>query len=371
MGAIEVRDVSKAFGTTLALDAVSFVVRPGTVHAQLGGNGSGKSTMVKVHAGLHRADAGPIRIRERELSAQGMTPQLAREANCLFALQQGTVFRELSIAENLHFGCGFATCWRGHIRWPEVRAHARAVLERLDIDAAPDTPVSVLGPATLAKVAIARAPQDQEDDTDAVLILDGPTAALPASEVQLLLASLRLYASRRQAIVFVTHRLREVVEVADEATVLRNGRVIPSIGKYQLTKAHLTDLIARPPSAGDDVSAAHRPGPQDVGAGPYVLRVEGLSGGRVRGVHLELRRGEVRGVAGALGSGCSALLQLLFGLQPATAGTVALDGQPTAVRSAADAMHRRYADVPEDRVRDATFIAMTVNENLSMAVAAS
>lgn len=367
MNALEVEHVSKSFGATKALDDVSFSVRPGTVHALLGGNGSGKSTLIKVLAGVHHADAGTIRFRDRELAAHAITPHLAREANCLFVHQQDTVFRELSIAENLHLGRGFATRGRAHIRWRDVRAHTREVLERFEIAAEPDASVSTLGPATQAKVAIARALQDQEDDNDAVLVLDEPTAALPASEVKHLLDSLRRYAARGQTIVFVTHRLGEVVDVADEATVLRNGRVIASVERDQLTKSHLTDLIAGPGTTSGD-AARQETTPLTSRPHKTVLQVNGLTGGRLRNINFELRTGEIVGVAGALGSGRSTLLRMLFGLQAHVGGLVSVAEDSTPISSAGQAMRQGLAYVPEDRVRDAAFLDMTVNDNLSVAV---
>ena len=187
---LRVEAASKAFGPTRALDRVSLELERGTVHALLGGNGSGKSTLVKAIAGVEAADAGTLEIGGMRHDLRAMSPARAREAGLHFFHQQRAVFPGLSVLENLAIGRGFETGAGGRIAWRRERRRAAEVLERFHVEARPDQDLGELGPASQAMVAIARALQDSDESADGVLLLDEPTASLPASEADLLLLSL-------------------------------------------------------------------------------------------------------------------------------------------------------------------------------------
>ena len=361
--ALGVSEVSKHYGPTHALNQVSLAVERGTVHALLGGNGSGKSTLVKILAGVVRADSGQVAIGSRTLSADSITPSLASAAQCFFVHQDPGVFPDLNVADNLHLGHGFQTTGLKRIKWRGVRARTREILEQYEIDADPTTLVRDLGPATQTKLAIARALQGRDTSADGVLVLDEPTASLPAHEVGQLLAALRRYADAGQGIVFVTHRLTEVCEVADEATILRNGEVVGALDRQEITPERLTDLIAG--AAAPEESVEQTTVREDR---PAILVVEGLSGGKVEDCTFELRAGEILGLAGLIGSGRSTLLQLLFGLRERRAGEIVLTGTAAAPRTPSEAMAAGIAYVPADRKREGLFPDLTVSENLAMAV---
>ncbi|EHN12385.1 Ribose ABC transport system ATP-binding protein RbsA (TC 3.A.1.2.1) [Patulibacter medicamentivorans] len=363
VAALTVSDVSKSYGPTRALDRASLTVERGTIHALLGGNGSGKSTLIKILAGVVKGDSGTVAIGDAALEASAITPARAAAARCFFVHQDAGVFPELSVADNLHLGQGFETTGLQRIKWRAVRRRTREILERYEISAAPETLVADLGPATQAKLAIARALQGTDGATDSVLVLDEPTAPLPAHEVAHLLTALRRYADAGQSIVFVTHRLAEVCEIADRATVLRNGRVLADLERHEITPERLTDLIAGGPESADP--PARGAAPEDA---PPLLRVTGLSGGRIEDCSLDLRGGEILGLAGLTGSGRTTLLQLLFGLIPRRSGEVTLSGERLAPRGPRDAMAADLAYVPADRKRDGLFPGLSVSENLAMAV---
>jgi ribose transport system ATP-binding protein len=363
--ALAVNEVSKAYGPTQALDRASLIVQRGSIHALLGGNGSGKSTLIKILAGVVKADGGTVSIGGRTLSASSLTPGLASEARCFFVHQDSGVFPELSIVDNLHLGRGFQPTRMGRIRWRSLRCEAEDVLRRYDIDADPRTLVSELSPATQTKVAIARALGSQEGASEGVLILDEPTASLPADEVRHLLHALRRYADAGQAIVFVTHRLAEVCEIADSATVLRNGQVIATLMREGISQESLTELIAGP------IMSATEDRARPTAVSPVLLAVQGLSGDDIDGLSFDLRKGEILGLAGLIGSGCGTVLKLLFALVARRAGTVALSGERLRLRSPRDAMAAGLAYVPADRKRDGAFADLTVSENLAMAVVPS
>jgi ribose transport system ATP-binding protein len=362
---LRVVTVSKSFGATRALAEVSFDVPAGSIHALLGGNGSGKSTLIKILAGVHRADEGTIEVGRRSWDATAATPELSHHAGLRFVHQQSSMFPDLSVEENLHIGRGFELGHGHRIKWRAVRSRTEVILERFQINARPDQLVGELRRSTQAMLAIARALQDQEVATREVLILDEPTSALPAVEVDLLFAALQRYAAAGQTILFVTHRLNEVAEIADGATVLRDGRLIATIGHDAISESRLVELMVG--HALDHTHSRHTIRPPASSDAP-VLTCEGLSVGALRSVSFSLRRGEILGVAGLLGSGRSTLLRTLFGLRRPTAGQIALEGMPLALKSVQHAIAAGFAFVPEDRTSEAAFAELTVAENLSMPV---
>ncbi|HET6998311.1 MAG TPA: sugar ABC transporter ATP-binding protein [Solirubrobacterales bacterium] len=353
--------VSKAFGPTQALADVSLELKKGSVHALLGGNGSGKSTLIKSIAGVEAADAGALEVRGERHDLRSMTPAQAREAGLHFVHQQRTTFPQLTVTENLAIGRGFDTGAGGRIDWRRARRRAAEVLERFQIDARPDQELGELGPATQTMVAIARALQDQADAADGVLLLDEPTASLPAPEVSLLLSALRRYANAGQAIVYVTHRLEEVFAVADWATLLRDGRVVGSVEPSQLDHDGLVELMM-----GRTVEQIERLRGRPEGS--TVLAAKGVCAGPLSALDLDVREGEIVGIGGLIGSGRSTLLKALFGVMPLEAGEVRIDGEPRHIGSPPDAMAAGLAYVPEDRQADAAFPELTVSENLSLTV---
>ncbi len=352
---------SKAFGATQALDDVSLELAQGSVHALLGGNGSGKSTLIKLIAGVEAADAGRLEIRGERHELAAMTPARAREAGLHFVHQQRAVFPHLSVTENLAIGRGCDTCAGGRIEWRRGRRRAAAVLERFQIAARPEQELGGLGPATQTMIAIARALQDQDGAADGVLLLDEPTASLPAPEAKLLLDALRRYADAGQAIVYVTHRLEEVFAIADRATLLRDGRVVDTVEPPQLDHDGLVELMM-----GRTVEQIERLRGRPEGAA--ILSARGLAAGPLAPLDLDLRAGEIVGVAGLIGSGRSTLLKALFGVRPLESGEIRIDGEPRRIGSPSAAMAAGLAYVPEDRQADAAFPGLSVGENLSLTV---
>src|SRR5436305_7128217 len=241
---LRVSRVSKTFPGTRALSDVSIEVNRGTVHALLGGNGSGKSTLIKILAGVYHADpGGEILLAADSIAADHTSPVWAKKHNLHFVHQNPGVFPELSVAENISIGRGFETGRGGRVRWRAVNKRARGLIERFEIAGAkPDTPVSRLRPADRTMVAIARALQDQEGQTGGVLVLDEPTTALPPHEVNGLLERLRRYADGGQTIVYVTHRLEEILRIADRCSVLRDGVHAGTRDVKGLTEENLVEL---------------------------------------------------------------------------------------------------------------------------------
>ncbi len=356
-----VTSVSKSFNGIYALQDVSVDLRAGEIHAIMGGNGSGKSTLIKALAGVQPADEGTLEVEGQSYDLRQFTPALARRSGVHVVHQHRTTFGPMTVAENLSIGRGFETARWGQISWRRTKRRADELIERFGIRATPDTLVSDLGPADETMLEIARALQDQDARSEGVLLLDEPTAALPAHEVEVLLTALRGYASRGQAVVFISHRLDEVVDVSDRITVLRDGSVTGRLHGTEIRRDAIVEaMVGR-------IAASVRTESTPTTSGPVVLEAAGLAGGSLQGADLVVRAGEVVGIAGLAGSGRSTLLRLLFGAQRRSAGTVTLDGAVLDTSDPARTIAAGLALVPEDRAKDAAFGDMTLVENFSIA----
>lgn len=354
-------NISKQFLGTFALDGVSLEVRRGEILALLGGNGSGKSTLVKVLAGVHIAeDGGTIqRGRDEPVATKDWSVKHSKDAGLLFVHQSLGLFPGSTVAENIAFGRGFEQTFGGAIDWAKTRSRAAALIERFEIAADPNQLIEELRPADQTMVAIARALQDQEDDDAAVLFLDEPTASLPVSEVEVLHAALRRYAEAGQTIVYISHRLDEVQNLADRVVVLKDARKVADLPTSDTTTSKLAELITGLAPVPEQAVEAR------LDRGDIVLSVQGLRSAPLEAVTLDLHRGELLGVAGLLGSGRTELLRCLFGDRAHT-GEILLGGRPLDLRSVSGAMASGVAHVPEDRMRDAAFVEQSVLFNLSV-----
>jgi ribose transport system ATP-binding protein len=362
--ALKVARVRKRFPGTVALEDVSFSVEQGAFHALLGGNGSGKSTLIKIIGGVLTGDSGHLTAGTQSTAATRSTPGWARAAGIRIVHQDLGLFEPLSVAENIALAAGYATAGRC-VRWLEVHRRAAELLDVVGLDIAPGTPVAALGPVQRTLVAVARA-LDRSEGRIQLLVLDEPTARLPAGEVHHLLQMLRRLRDNGTTILYVTHRLGEVLQAADAVTVLRDGHHVVTRSAAGLSEQDLVELIVgRPvdalyPAAADVV-------PASATSEPPVLTVESLAGGAVRGVDVTVFGGEVLGIGGTVGAGRTSLLRLLFGDARPDQGTMLFGGQPFNPHSPAEAMAAGVAYVPENRGRDSAFLPLGVTENLSAA----
>jgi ribose transport system ATP-binding protein len=363
MGALTIERVSKRFGATHALAEVSFVVSPGRVHGLLGGNGSGKSTLIKILAGIHSADTGRIGVGEEQMDAGAVSPELAWQKGLRFVHQNPGVFPSLTVAENIAIGVGPGFPQRfGSIRWRVLSSNTQTLLDRFEIAARPDDALGSLRPAEQTMVAIARALNGGTGGTrPSILVLDEPTASLPEHEVKVLLDALRRYANTGVTIVYVTHRLEEALSIIDSCTVLRDGRSVLTRSSQGLTKTELIEHIL-----GRSLPTVAK-GTGSRAGGETVLRVTRLRGGPLRDISFVVRRGEIVGIAGLLGSGRTELLRMIFGALRPEAGKIELAGRSLAARNPRQAMREGIAYIPEDRDLDGAFPDMDVAKNLSIA----
>jgi ribose transport system ATP-binding protein len=360
---VEVRGLSKTFPGTRALSSVDLEIRAGEIHGLVGGNGSGKSTLIKILSGVYQGDrGGSVRVGEVETDADGTTPEFARAAGIHVVHQDLGVFTDMTVAENLALGHGYETGSPGRIRWRRQRARAKEVLERFEIDVPVRARLTQLSQVARTRIAIARALQDQDEgDEKGLLILDEPTAALPAHEVDLLLETLRSYASQGQSILYVSHRLEEILELTNRVTVLRDGVKSGPYETAELDEEALIKLIV-----GRQVDRVFPPMPKVENAAP-LLQLRGVSAGPLRNVNLTVAEGEVVGIGGLLGSGRSELLRIIFGDLKMTEGEILLGSEPLRVKSPDAAIAAGIAYVPENRASDAAFTDLSVANNIAVA----
>ncbi|SIQ46690.1 monosaccharide ABC transporter ATP-binding protein, CUT2 family [Rhizobium sp. RU35A] len=352
---VRLAGISKSFGPVKVLKDISFDVRPGEIHALLGENGAGKSTMIKILSGLHQPDGGRM-----EIEGQPMRFASARDANAAgiaTVYQELLLFPELTVAENIFLG-HYPRKAMGRIDWAAARAGARALLDSLDChDLDVDTRIATLSVAQRQRVEIAKALSHKAR----ILIMDEPTASLTEKDVTRLMEVVRSLKARGVGIVYVSHRMPEIFALADRVSVLRDGMMIDTRAIADADEATLVSLMV-----GRSIEQLFPKGEAKIGE--PVLDVSRLNHGRlVRDISFTLKRGEVLGIAGLVGSGRTELALTLFGITPATSGEIRVMGKPVSIHTPRQARDLGLAYVPEDRGLQGLVKSMTINENLSMA----
>ncbi|RLV10436.1 sugar ABC transporter ATP-binding protein [Streptomyces griseocarneus] len=342
---VRIRGLSKRFGGTLALDKVDLDIRSGSVLALLGANGAGKSTLIKVLAGVHRADEGEVTVAGHPLGSEAASRLMS------FIHQDLGLVEWMTVAENIALGTGYPLR-AGLVSWRLTRRQCAAALDTVAAHLDPDTPVAGLTRAERSLVAIARALCTRAE----LIVLDEPTASLPAADCARLFDVLRTLRDQGRAIVFVTHRLDEVPRVADAFAVLRDGRLVSHGPLTDRSPAQLVHDIV-----GDETDV--RPCGTAPATGPVVLSVAGVGTEETEPVGLRVRAGEAVGLVGLTGAGHVPLGRALAGHGPLLGGRALLDGRPYRPRTVAAAVRAGVALVSGDR-QDESCPGLAVRENL-------
>ncbi len=360
--ALAVRRLSKTFAGVRALDNVTIEFRRGAVTALLGPNGCGKSTLIKVLAGFHEPDGGA----EIELAGGGLLPvpvdpREAYRRGLRFVHQDLGLVADMSIADNLAFAHAYGgRLVVGPVRPRMLRRRAREALDLFGLDNDPDAPVGDASRTDQIMVAIARAFQESHGSrSEQIVILDEPTASLPAQSVDRVLAAVDQIRRSGGTVIYVTHRIDEVLRIADGVVVLRDGVVVAQRELGDLDAATLAEVIIG--------ARAKRPPSERVAAlAQTVLTASGLYGNRLHDVSFNLRAGEILGVAGLGGCGRSELARIVAGAQQPESGELIVDGETVHFQSPADAIERGVVFVPPERTRYGCIPDLSVRQNVSL-----
>ena len=356
---LEMKGIEIQFPGVKALDNVDFSLKAGEVHALLGENGAGKSTLIKCLTGVHHMDAGTILFDGKEI--RPTSPQDA------FSMGISTVYQEINLCPNLtvaeNIFVGRQPMKGGMINWKEINRRARELMSRFHMDIDVTRPLNNYSTAIQQMVSIARAV-----DIDAkILILDEPTSSLDDNEVKLLFDVMNELKAEGMGIIFITHFLDQVFAVSDRLTILRNGMLV---GTYNIQDITKLELVTR--MIGKDMDVIFNLKRAEVASNaPEMFKTENLGApGQIQNVNLSLKKGELMGFAGLLGSGRTETAELIFGAVPATEGTETVNGKAVSIKKPIDAIMAKLAFCPEDRKRDGIIGDLSIRENIALALQA-
>lgn len=351
---LQAKGVSKAFGGNPVLRNVDFDLRAGEIHVLLGENGAGKSTLLKILSGVHRPDAGTILLDGTPVSIP--TPAMAQRLGIALLHQEPLVFPNLDIAENIFMGQHPERGLLHAVNWQKIYTEAEALLKELGLKLDPRRRMKGLSVANQQMVEMARALSQQAR----ILIMDEPTASLSPGEVADLFRIMRQLRAQGTAIVFISHRLDEVFEIGDRITVLRDGELVgTALPRESSPEAIIRMMVGRELSALFEKEAGV--------PGSVTLKVEGLRlDGRFHDIRFEVCVGEIVGMAGLVGAGRTEVANALFGITPAQAGEISMEGKPISIRSPQAAMQHGMAYVPEDRQHHGLVLPMSIAHNVTL-----
>ncbi len=351
---LSARDIRKSFGGVAALRDGRFDLRRGEVHALLGENGAGKSTLIKIFTGVHQPDAGELLLDGQPVHFAG--PREARDAGIAAIYQEPSLFPDLDIAENIFVGRQPTA--GGRVAWREMQQQAAALLHTLGVKLDPRLKAHSLSVAQQQFVEIARALSINAK----ILIMDEPTSSLTLAEVADLFRIVRTLRDQGTAIIFISHRLEELFQIADRVTVLRDGAYVDTRTLQGVTTDGLIQMMVGRTLA--DLFPK-----LDVKPGAPLLEVEKLCcAGRFQDVSFTLRAGEILGMAGLVGAGRTDVACALFGVEPATSGVTRVEGKAVQIRSPQQALALGLAYVPEDRQHHGLVLPMSIAENVTLPI---
>jgi len=352
---LEVANVRKAFPGVLALDDVSFRLKRGQVHALMGENGAGKSTLMKIIAGIYQPDSGSFRLKGQEIRLT--SPLDALQYGIAMIHQELNLMNYMTVAENIWIRREPLNAF-GFVRHDEMRRRTQELFDQLDIKIDPEVEVRDLSVANRQMVEIAKAVSYDSD----VLIMDEPTSALTETEVGHLFRIIRTLKAQGKGIVYITHKMNELFEIADQVSVFRDGRFVGEQASADVTRDDIIRMMV-----GRDVTQMF---PKTiVPIGDVILSVKNLTlGKRFHDISFDLRKGEILGLAGLVGSGRSNVAETIFGVTPATSGTIVIDGKEIVMRNPAMAMDCGIAFITEDRKETGCFLLLDVLDNMQVAL---
>ncbi len=350
---LEMRDIAKRFGNFYALQDVNLDIYRGEIHALMGENGAGKSTLMKILAGAYTATSGEIKIDGKSFSIS--SPKDAIHAGITLIYQEIHLSPNLTVAENIFLGREIKNLFG--LNRNQMEQESQEVLDRLGAQFLASQKVSSLTIAEQQQVEIARALHRKSR----ILVMDEPTAALSSRETEKLFALIKRLRDEGLAIIYISHRMAEIYELADRVSVLRDGKYVGSLVREEINSNTLVQMMVGRPLT-DLFNKEKAP------IGDEVLRIEGLSDGKkVHNASLVVRAGEIVGLSGLVGAGRSELAHLLFGISKPTSGKIYLNGGEISFSSPRDAIAHHVALLPENRKEEGLFLDLNVFKNVTMA----
>ena len=353
---LDIRDLTKRYPGVVALDHVSFSVKKGEIHALCGENGAGKSTLIKILYGAASADEGTVFIDGRETRIT--SPSVGLEAGISVVNQELKLAEDLNIAENIYLGhlprkrAGLLSL----VDWQKVYQNAEVLFKRMNIDYDVHQIVSDLSVAQKQIVEIAKALSHESR----ILIMDEPSATLTEKELVTLFDIIRLLKEQGVTIIYISHRLEEIFELADRVTVLRDGKYIGTLVVKETNKKQLISMMV-----GRDLDVDY---PKEVHTtDQVVLEVNHLTTGKIKDVSFKVYKGEVFGLAGLVGAGRTEVARAIFGADKRISGEIKINGSPIEITRVEDAIGHKIALLPEERKTQGCVLGMTLRENITLA----
>ena len=352
---LKLQNITKRFPGVLALDNFSFDIYPGEIHALLGENGAGKSTLMKIISGVYEKDSGNILFHDRD--ADIPDPLSAQQQGITIIHQELNLFPQLTVAQNIFIGREPRSRIKAILDEKQLNRDAEKILKSLKLNINPTDKVETLTVAKQQMVEIAKALSFQAE----VLIMDEPTSALTESEITQLFKIIRELRDNNVAIVYISHRLAELEEIADRVTVMRDGTWVNTLMYRDTSNPELIAMMV-----GRDIdNMFHK---KETEIGELLLSVTGLNRkGYLEDINLEIRKGEILGIAGLMGAGRSELGKAIFGADRIDSGDIRFEGRPVSIGSPSDAIKLGIGYLTEDRKRDGLVLNHSVEENTVLA----
>lgn len=352
---ISVKKIGKAFSGVVVLNKVDFDVHAGEVHAIVGENGAGKSTLVKIISGVHEPTMGEVFVDGKKVHFK--TPHDARDAGIAMIYQEPLTFQDLNVTENVHLG-HTRDVSKFRIKWKELYKQTDKILKSLGVKMGAKDPVRGMSIADQQMIEITAALSQNAK----VIIMDEPTAALSQGEVVKLFDIINALKAQGKAIIFIGHRLEEILEISDRVTVLRDGELVGDRKTEDVTRDDLVQMMVGRTFKELIVK-------QEATIGDVMLETEGLTKAeQYYDVSIKVRSGEIVGMAGLVGAGRSEASSAIFGAEPADSGKIKVEGKCVKISSVADALSMGIAMVPEDRAKTGLILDMPVSTNMTFAV---
>jgi ribose transport system ATP-binding protein len=350
---LSVQGLSKRYQGIYALKDVSLVFAPGEIHALLGENGAGKSTLCKILSGAITPDAGTITINEEVF--ESFTPFSAKVKGVGMIYQEFNLVPEMTVYENLFLGKEMR---KGiNLNKSEMIRKTKELYEQLGIELSPIATINSLSVAYCQLVEIGKSMLEEVK----FLIMDEPTAPLTSQEVDALFRLVKELKDKGVTVIYISHRIEELLELADRITVMRDGEVIKTLKTEETNRSELIKLMV-----GREIGEEFNPDKKDMSNAEILLKAENLSAPMVKDISFELHKGEILGIAGLVGAGRTETVRTLFGADKKTAGTVRVKGREVNIKSPRDGIKKGVALIPEDRKRQGLHLLMSIGDNLSL-----